>query len=357
MPQVLIYTSIDSYSASTIAENVELARVSALESGEETVVRIASPGGSPEMGWSILSTIKEITTPVRIKVEGRAYSMGLFACAYFDNVTALDVSQFWLHRAAYGSWWENSEYFTEDQKRNLKSINDKLYEALKNKIDVAALEAIMAKRPELEGKKFKDVFSMDGRLEVPLTAQEAKKIGLISKIEKLTPSKAAEINTQIESFKGIAASQGIQLPELLEPTATIEENDGDKPTPEPTTQTLNNDKMTAEEFKSKHPEAYNAIVKDATTKERDRVTAWTKFQEIDPEAVKNGIESGANLTDNQSVMADLMLKAANPERIKKIENAGADDVDTPAPTGEKTEKELTQEAVLAMVGNNNPEKN
>ena len=57
-----------------------------------------------------------------------------------------------------------------------------------------------------------DVFSMNSRIDVNITPRQAKKIGLINRVIKLTPSIGAEIRSKAVSM---AASFGVNVDDLL----------------------------------------------------------------------------------------------------------------------------------------------
>jgi len=133
---LLVYGSIWEYSASDFVEGV-----SKLNEKDELMVRLNSNGGSPEYAWSMISALQDFKGKKELKVEGKAYSMGAFFPLYFDNVEALDITEFMFHRAAYPSFIENDpERFTAEMKGNLDRVNQNLRKALENKIDVTAFE-------------------------------------------------------------------------------------------------------------------------------------------------------------------------------------------------------------------------
>ncbi|MBL4809480.1 MAG: ATP-dependent Clp protease proteolytic subunit [Phycisphaerales bacterium] len=300
---------------------------------DELVARINTDGGDVLYGWGMIAKFIEHKGPKTVKVDGKAYSMGAYFCAYADNVEALDVSQFMIHRAGYSAWFENSEYFTDELKTNLEEVNKQLKAALKNKIDVAKLES-------LKGIKFNDIFSMDGRIDVFLNAKEAKQIGLINKITKITPKRMNAINSEMTRIA--ATFTGV---DNIEPTVATIEDEQVK---------LKNKTMTVEEFKAAHPEAYKAIQKGAVKKEQDRVNAWLKFNDIDAKAVAEGIESGDDLS--QTAMAEFSKKMFSAQALEKIEKDGADPVETPegksTPPAKKTELEIFEAKVNVDLGLN-----
>jgi len=283
--EVLLYSNINEYSSAEFINSIN-----ELEDSDELVVRVNTKGGNPEYGWGMVAKFAEFKGKKSVKVDGQAHSMGLMFLAYADNVEILDVAEGVLHRAAYPSWFEQSENFSDELKGNLERINTSLMTAFKNKVDVSIFE-------QIKGVKLKTVFSMDDRIDVFLTAKEMKKIGLVNKVNKITPKKAAElvaIGNKDESVISIAA-------EYIE----------DKP--------KNNNKMTIEDLKANHVEVYNKVFNLGSTAgvadRNDTVNAWLTFNDVDAKAVSEGIKSGDKLSQAKSM--ELMRKEFSKDALAK----------------------------------------
>ena len=291
--EILLYGGMYGSNITSVIEALDEA------DGDPVVLRINSDGGSPEDTFGLVAKLAEYSGQITIKVDGRAHSTALFLLAYADRVEALDVSEFLLHRAAYPSYFEASDMFDAERKGNLERINNSLKKALQSKIDVSKFEA-------LKGIKLKAIFSMDARQEVFLSAAEAKQIGLINTISKITPSKRAEI----ESYGlGIAAKY---TPKKAEEE---EEQINQKPV-----------KMTLVEIKAKYPEHCAAIAKEGVTAERDRVGSWMGFADVDIKAVKAGIADGNDISKTQTV--ELSRKAFATAQLDTTETETVGDVVT-----------------------------
>jgi len=276
--------------------------------GEDLVVRINSEGGSPEYGWGMVAKFSEFKNKKLVKVDGMAHSMALYYLCYADDAEALDVAQFTLHRAAYSAWFEKSEYMTDDMWNTLNAVNKKLRAALEAKIDVAKFEA-------LKGVKVADIFSNDTRIDVTLTASEAKKIGLINRTTNITPAKKAEITGLVKNLSmgketetRIAALYAAEVTSA--PLGNREAQDGKKLTDK------NLNKMDILTLRAEHPAVYAEIMKLGAAEERNRVGAWMAYSEIDAAAVKKGIEDGSELTTK--AMAEFQVKALSAEGLKSI---------------------------------------
>lgn len=321
--QILIYGRIDSYKAQEFN-----ASLSEIEEGDDVLLRVNTEGGSPEYAWGMIAMFKDLPNSKKIKVDGQAHSMGAFLLCYVEESEALDVSEFLIHRASYGEWFESSTYFTESIKENLINVNKSLEKAFRAKVDIDAFEAL----PKMEGKTTKDIFSMDSRIDIFLTAKEAKKIGLISKIIPLTSTAAAEITSYAK-----AASSGSKM---FIPSVKKEEE-------KPIIQNQNLNKMTAAEFKAANPEAYASIQNEAILGERDRVGSLMAFHDLDPETISKAIKEGGALTATMS--AELTRKAIAKTAVKEIEDESAVDVTVTDKTGEtaKTEASKKTEDFLA----------
>jgi hypothetical protein len=157
-----------------------------------------------------------------------------------------------------------------------------------------------------------DLFSMDSRIDVQLTAKQAKQLGLVSNIKQITPEKKAEIKAL--SIKMAA----MHIPDIKEPEAEQEII-----TDNPKIQ----NKMTSEQIKTTHPDAYKVIFDAGIAAEKDRVGAFMAFNDIDPEAVAKGIEGGGELS--RTAMAEFMRKgmaksamadviADNPAKVEGV---------------------------------------
>lgn len=323
MNEFLIYGSINSFTSSEFIKSMN-------EADGDITVRINSGGGEPDYGWGMVAKFKEYEGKKTVKVDGKAYSMGAFIAMYADNVEALDVSTFMVHRAAYPTWFEGSEYFTAELKENLTNINKSLEKAFKNKVNVEEFE-------KMKGVKVKDIFSMDDRVDVFLNAKEAKKIGLVSKVVKITPKKAAEINSNVQLAASVDTDLTVEAPK-------------EKPAKQDI-QTQINTKMNKSELKEKHPELYAEIFGLGVEQEKERVSAWAKWKDIDAKLTMEGIESGNDM--KASDISEFQVSALKSAQQKGIENETPDNVkpnadgnDTP-PASELSEVEKLEAKINA----------
>ena len=155
---ILLYTDIWSNSAKEFTEQI-------LETPESEAIDIwmNSPGGSVTAGWAMIAALNEHNSDVNISVMGDASSMAFFMLLFADNVIAYDSSNFLVHRAA--SWFED---MGEEFKKDIENRNKIIRKKLEARIDEEKFE-------EVTGKTFDDIFDMETRLDVRLTAQQAKK--------------------------------------------------------------------------------------------------------------------------------------------------------------------------------------
>lgn len=292
--EVLLYGSIYSYSAIDFINALEAAK------NDDVVVRINTNGGSVEDAWSGIAKFSEHKKNKIVRVDGKAYSMGLFFLCYTDQAECFDISQFLLHRAAYSSYMEKSPDMTEDAWSQLNAINKKLRTAFEAKVDVKKFE-------KLKGYTLDQIFSNDNRIDITLTADEALAIGLVNKVIQITPDKVAEINAN--NMRIAAEATGVSL------NVSIPENK------KPST-------MTLEELKAQHPAIYAAAVKEGVTQERDRVGSFLAFIDVDPANVTKAIKEGDTLS--ATAMAEFSRKAFSANAVKKLEEEAPGATDTVA---------------------------
>ena len=263
--EILLYFPIYSYTAERFINEMEANK------DDDVCIRMNCPGGDVMASMGMIAKYNEHKGGKSVKVDGRAASMGAYICAMADDVECLNTSEFLIHRAAFPDWVENDKnVFTDDMKAMLTRHNGVLRSALENKIDGAKFKRIT-------GKSFDEVFSMDSRIDVSLTADQAQKLGLVTKVIPLNQSKKREINA-LASQVGIAA--------FYNESETIEAN---SETP------IKNTVMTIQDVKA-NAEVYAAIKAEIVAEEKDRIGAFAEFSTIDPAAVLAEIVAGNKFT-------------------------------------------------------------
>lgn len=322
MPKpIYLFTGIYSYVAESFARSLDEAV------NEDTNVYVNSPGGDVLAGWSMIGKLNERKTKSVAKVGGMAMSMAANMLLYFDEVEALDVSRIMFHRASmYTS--------TDEDKAFLKSVNEDLRKQMEAKIDSAQLKA-------LKGVSIKDLFENEKRIDLFLTAAEAKKIGLVNKVVKLQPN-------QVKAFSDMSS------PDAFNPSvvAAMFDEAGKEPKPvsvDPSkdnpiivnSNPINKNTMTIEELRDKHPQVYAQAVEAGRADERDRVQAIMVYADADLTSVKAAIDSGKPLTAKQT--QEFLVKLTAAGQLQNLaENAGK-----PAPVAQpatEADKQKEQDA-------------
>jgi ATP-dependent protease ClpP protease subunit len=304
---------------------------------EDLLMRVNTEGGSPDYMLSIMEKVQELSEQITIKGGSQMHSAGFFAMCYVpaERVEITDVTQAVLHRAAYPSWIEKSSDFPGSvYDVTLAKTNKDLEKALRARVDVDVLEAL----PQFKEKnlKLKDVFSMDSRIDIALTATDLKKVGLASKINKITPTKQAELAAEIEVFK-----QCNSLDELRTAASLV--------TPEKHVSEIskqNDTIMDLQELKAKHPELYAQAIAagktEGSAEERTRIAAWEAWRSIDAEAVDKGIKEGKMITAAE--ISVFTAKAVSPEFLKKLTANNAPEVKTKE---DESKEQTTKEKQIA----------
>lgn len=304
--EILLYGRISDYSAVDFITALDEAK------GTDITVRMNTMGGDVEAGYGMVAKLAEHKKGKTVKVDGKANSMGLYALCYVEDAECLDVSTATLHRA--GTWLEQyPDMMTDAMWDSLNKMNANLRKALEAKIDVL-------KFTQLKGVTLDQVFSNDGRIEVELNAEEMKAIGLVKRINKITPELRKNINAIVVQMAGKEA--GIELRIAAE--SGIE---SEKP---------KNNNMTLQELKAAHPAICAQIVAEGIAQERDRAGAWMAFVDVDPEAVAKGIKEGSVLS--ATAMAELSRKSFSKGTLSDLEKNSA----KPLTTAEAEEKEKTE---------------
>ena len=84
---------------------------------------------------------------------------------------------------------------------------------------------------------------------------------------------------------------------------------------------LKSETMTLEQMKSEHPDVYAGIFNAGVDAERDRAGAWMAHNETDPEAVKEGIESGESISATKR--EEFLVKGASLAHVKNLSDDSA----------------------------------
>jgi hypothetical protein len=267
----------------------------------------------------MIAKSSEHTGGLTIKVDGIAASMAAFMLLFADNVECLDVSSFVFHRA-------DGYVQTEEDKAWLASINANFRKKMESKIPASMWKKVT-------GRSYDELFNPDTRIDCMLTAKQAKELGLVSKINKISVAEAKNVKALADKYNFTA--------EL--PTAIIAALETEVTTEQP----LEPQKMkTVAELMAAHPDLVAQIQAEAVTAERDRVGSFMAFSEIDPVAVKAGIESGKPMSQTQ--MSEFSLKAIQAKTLGTLPNTPTPVAAAPETAAtEKTEAEKKQAAFLA----------
>lgn len=310
--EIYLYSGIYGFVAEAFNKSLEELQ------GEDVDFRVSSGGGDVLSGWPMIVKMGEHNGNIKIKVDGMAASMALFMLPYANEVEAIEVARFMIHRAdGYAP--------SDSDKQHLEAVNASLRKQFEKRIDSNIFK-------EVTGKTIKEIFTAEKRIDVWLTAKEAKKVGLVTKVTKLEPRLKAEAETMINA---IAATAGFV--ENKKPKAKKEEKKSNNYKQK--TQIMN-----IAQLKAEHPAIYASVIAEGETQERDRVGAFMAFAEVDLKAVKEGIESGKPLT--ATLTAEFSVKMIQAGAVKNLEEGSEEELDT---KGEgkgnvKDEKTLKAEA-------------
>lgn len=313
---LLLYSPIYDYVAELFVD-----KMNDIPAEEDIEVWMNCPGGRVFAGWSMIGPTVKRTGKKKMCVFGHAASMAVFFMLYMDEVEALEVTRFLIHRA-------DGYVETPEDQAFLDSINKDLRKQMESRLNMDVFE-------EVCGCTMDDIFNPNGRKEVWLDAKQAKKLGLIQSIKKFTKKESEAYNEHFVAFADF--SHGSEKPQRSEATS---QNDSPNNKPK-----IN--KMTKEELQAQHPDVYAAIHSSGhaagVKAERDRVNAHLAFIDADKENVIKAVKEGAEFS--QATIAEMTAKMI---AASKVTNLNADGSGTPPaatpPASGKTEAEKELEA-------------
>lgn len=301
--ELYLYSPIYDFSAEQLIAAMEE------NNGDDIVIRLNTPGGSVFAGWGIVAKMLERGGKTTIKVDGCAMSMGALLLPFADTVEALDVTVIMLHRA-------HMYVSTPEDQAFLDKVNKTLRSKLEAKINVEKLK-------EITGTSIDDLFTAKDRIDLFLTAKQAKQIGLVDKINSVDPKELSAFHSKMFA---VAAEH-----------TPIKET------------TIKNNTMTIEKLKAEHPALFAEVVAIGVAQEKDRVEACLTFIEIDAVGVKAAIESGKPLSQKQ--IADFALKGISATTLKKVEGESTKEIKTEEVKEAKTEAQKKIDAFEAELLN------
>ncbi len=300
--EILLYGGISDYSAEDFINQMEIAKEC------DITMRMNCNGGNVYSAMGMLAKWNEHTKGKTIQVDGQARSGGLYFCIAADNVECLDSSAFTFHRAAMPDWIESDKVLFEQYKPMLTDVNATLRKLTESKINAAVFAAVT-------GKTFDEVFSLDSKIDINFDAEKAKALGIVKKINPLTPAKKIEIETLAHTYT-IAAFAGNKINFESQPIKKVF--------------------MNKIEFKAAHPDIYAEILKEGITAEHERIELWNTFKDVDPKAVSEGIASGNTIT--AKVQNELIMKAIGKKGLEELKSENPKPVatgETVMPTAEE----------------------
>ena len=325
--EILLYGGIYSSSVERFIE-----AVNELKDGEDLVLRVNTLGGSPEDMTGMIAKFQEFKGKKIIKVDGKAYSSGAFFLLYADSkdVEMTSSSKLMIHRAGYPARIESDKSIMTDARWEfLAGINKNLRSALEARVDSDNFKKIT-------GVSIDEIFSTDSRIDVFLDAEQSKELGLVGRVNNISPARTAQIAADYTSIA--AQYESVKIQEITPAKAEIEENKSEV--------VNKKGKMTIGEIKSTHPEAYGEIMALGVSQEKDRAGAWSVFAEIDAKRVKEGIKSGESMSETDR--AEFSLAASKGVEAKAIEAESQKEVETKKVPAAKTEAEIEAEGVDAF---------
>ncbi len=316
--EILLYTSIFSFTAEDFINKVNEA------AGQDLVCRINGPGGSVFAGYGMLEKLASHDGNVKVHGDGIVASMYTAFFLYADERTCLDVTRFMIHRA-------NGYVETDEDRQRLVSINKDLKKKYNAVVDSKKLK-------EISGYTIDEIYDAEDVIDVWLTAKEAKAIGLVDKIIKLTPKNTREYKALYESIAACADTY---------PTATTElQQNIQKQTKQNTAMT------TLAELKAQAPALYEELlnkgIEAGVKQERTRVNALIKWVSVDAKFVTDCIAEGKEM--DAEIMSDLAFKKANIQAGVKLEEDSPAGVQTPEAQKGTEDAKKTKELEAFVAG-------
>jgi len=304
--------------------NLLINEIQEIEDNEIEISNWTSFGGSVWAGNNFIDYLKTTDKEISVRVSSIAASMGADLLPFFKKTTGAEESDIMIHSTL------------ASMSKLAKKTNQQLYDALISKIDDEKFKKIT-------GYYLKDVMFLEGedRKDIWLTGKEAFEIGLFDEIYNLSTEGKTEKTAKEAILKDYKLVAGLdyELPDKFKNKTSINKRE---------------EVMKIDELKTSHPQLYVEVLEEGKKQgkdaEKDRVNTWMVFNDIDPEKVKTGIESGELM--NEAEKLNLLRKSQSSVLQNDLEDASPEGVTPDKETGKiKTKEQKEAEELDAALEN------
>jgi ClpP class serine protease len=268
----------DSGGGSSVAVKIMVDTINEVKQSKPVIGLITKGGMASSAAYGIISACDEIYCEDEMSIVGSVGTMIQFEGREANSKDKNGIKHIRL-------------YATKSTKKNEgfeEALNNDNYKILVNNF----IGMVSANRPKINSADFDD-----GR------TYFAKEV----------------IGTYIDGIKSFEEVASLSL--------SYNKKDGKKTKKSESNININNKNMTKAEFKTANPTAYNEIVAEGIAHRTDQVGAWMAHNETDPKAVREGIESGENITATQR--EEVFVKANSKKVVSEIIEESAEGIETP----------------------------
>jgi len=269
--ELFIYGDIEDYK--WLDEDVtaeEFARdLAGLGQVTEIVVRINSGGGSVFAATAIASLLTANDARILVKIDGIAASAATIIAMAGDEISIPVNAMMMIHDPLLRLYGAYNELKLEDVVKTLQEVKRALVEGYRARTGLSEEEIAQIMRDEtwLTGrdaveKGFADILIED-RVAASLSGQVLNINGQDHDLEKYKQFPKAQFEPQAGSL-GVVAKVQSPTQQPKSPSNSVEE-------PPVASKPKEDETVTQEEIRNKHPEIYNAIMNEGVTAERNRM--------------------------------------------------------------------------------------
>ncbi len=290
---------------------------------EEIDLRVSSPGGSVWEALGIFNAIREHTKTVTATISDIAASAAAYIVSAADNIKVFDNSVFMIHNpwsfalGDYRDFAKESEFLDDVAAITAKGFVQKTGKSL------SKIRDLMDEETWLFGEKIVEEGFADTILPAE-TEDDTPENVMIAYAQ----TRVKNCFAQMQKDETKTAEYHQQIMNLIQQPKTIKPVIQEKKT------------MNLEEFKKDHLDLFNAIVSDATIKERKRVQAHLNFLKISC-AKDHAIEA----IEKGSVFDEVEMSFYQTESMKardledRSDDNTADDTTPPPPNDDISDDE------------------
>lgn len=310
----------------------------ALKGKGDVIISLNTPGGYVFDGIEIYNAIKEHPGNVVIETGALVASCGGWIMLAADEVWVKENTTFMMHRVQ-GGVWGNADEMRKGAEIN-EGLEGLILDIFEKKMDRNdAREKMNSEFWAFGGNAIVELGLADEVIKADDDSEELNEENQ-NKFKAMVNNTLAKVENFISENKSDFFSRGLNFKNKLQKNESKFITNKQTPENKQEKSLMNLDKL-----KNEYPELYAEVLNLGIQREKNRAGAWMVFNDLDPEAVKAGVDGGKEISSVD--FANFQRKQMNKAALTNMDEESPADTTTPEGSevaAEQTAEEKAEEA-------------